>query len=216
MEVSRGTKGNEDSEGEVADNSPHASPSPTSRQKWSLTQEAFDKLLASLAPDRGAAGEIYQETRDKLIRFFEWRGCQFPEDHADETINRVAKRVSEGEQISKLAHYFYGVARLLLLEIQKARARELHAFDNLPAAAIDSDNSGGARLDCLRTCLDAISSDQRELIISYYQGEKTIKIKNRQKLSKTLQVSLNTLRMRALRLRDSLETCVENCLNKTP
>ena len=212
MEVSRGANGNEAGEAEVANKSPHAGPSPTSRQKWSLTQEAFDKLLASLAPDRSMAGEIYQETRANLIRFFQWRACQFPEDHADETINRVAKRVSQGEQISNLTHYFYGVARLLLLEVQKSRARELHALENLPAAATDSDNTSGKRLDCLRACLDRISPDQRDLIISYYQGEKSSKIKNRQRLSKMLGVSLNTLRMRALRLRESLETCVENCL----
>ena len=199
------------SDAEVASHSPRPGASTTARQKWSLTQEAFDKLLASLAPDRGAAGEIYQETRGNLIRFFEWRACPFPEDHADETINRVAKRISEGEQISNLTHYFFGVARLLFLEIQKARAREVHALDNLPATETDSD---GARLDCLRSCLDGISPDQRELIISYYQGEKSHKIKNRQKLSERLEVSINTLRMRALRLRESLETCVENCLNK--
>src|SRR6266498_451331 len=69
------------------------------RQKWTLTQEAFDKLLLSLDSDRNSAGAIYSETRGKLTRFFEWRGCPFPEDHADETINRVAKRLVEGEEI---------------------------------------------------------------------------------------------------------------------
>src|SRR5215510_4016694 len=87
------------------------------RRKWTLTQEAFDELLAALAPDQESAGEKYLEVRGNLIRFFEWRGCPFPEDHADETINRVAKRVSEGEQIRNPAGYFLGAARMLLLEI---------------------------------------------------------------------------------------------------
>ncbi|HSP62455.1 MAG TPA: hypothetical protein VLQ90_05690, partial [Pyrinomonadaceae bacterium] len=163
--------------------------------------------------DRDCAGAIYQETRGKLTRFFEWRGCPFPDDHADETINRVAKRISEGEDILDLPKYFFGVARLLFLEIQKERARELQALNHLPAAVSGEPDSREQGLDCLRHCLESISSKQRDLIIGYYQGEKNNKIKNRQRLSESLQIPINTLRMRALRLREQLEKCVENCLN---
>jgi DNA-directed RNA polymerase specialized sigma24 family protein len=193
---------------------PRLSVSATARRKWSLTQEAFDRLLLSLDSDRENAGAIYQETRGKLTRFFEWRGCPFPEDHADETINRVAKRISEGEDIRDLPKYFFGVARLLFLEIQKERARELQALNNLPAAVSSAPDSREQGLNCLRNCLESISSKQRDLIIGYYQGEKSNKIKNRQTLSERLQIPINTLRMRALRLREQLETCVENCLNR--
>ncbi len=185
------------------------------RRKWTLTQEAFDKLLHALDGDRARAGNIYQETRSNLIRFFEWRGCPFPEDHADETINRVARRILEGEDVREPAKYFFGVARLLFLEIQKERARELHALNNLAQPEISSNGSNEARLDCLRHCLKGISSDQRDLIIGYYRGEKSNKIKNRQILSERLRVPIGALRMRALRLRERLEVCVENCLNPT-
>ena len=183
------------------------------RRKWTLTQEAFDKLLHALDGESARAGNIYQETRNNLIRFFEWRGCPFPEDHADETINRVAKRILEGEDIRDVTKYFFGVARLLFLEIQKARARELNALKNLPEAERGSHDSDEARLDCLRHCLGGIARDQRDLIIGYYQGEKSNKIKNRQILSERLRIPIGTLRMRALRLREQLEACVENCLN---
>ena len=183
------------------------------RRKWTLTQEAFDKLLHALDGERERAGNIYQETRSNLIRFFEWRGCPFPEDHADETINRVAKRILGGEDIRDVTKYFFGVARLLFLEIQKARARELNALNNLPEAEPGSPDSDEARLDCLRNCLGGIPPDQRDLIIGYYQGEKSNKIKNRQILSERLRISIGTLRMRALRLREQLEACVEKCLN---
>jgi DNA-directed RNA polymerase specialized sigma24 family protein len=201
------------SDAELAKSSLRLSASTNPRQKWSLTQEAFDRLLLSLDSDRDSAGAIYQETRGKLTRFFEWRGCPFPEDHADETINRVAKRISEGENIRDLPKYFFGVARLLFLEIQKERARELQALNNLPAAVSSSPDSREQGLNCLRHCLESISSKQRDLIIGYYQGEKSNKIKNRQRLSERLQIPINTLRMRALRLREQLEGCVENCLN---
>src|SRR6266699_3423747 len=183
------------------------------RSKWALTQEAFDRLLASMGGDRESAGEQYLETRSKLVRFFEWRGCPFPEDHADETINRVARRILEGEDVRDVPKYLFGVARLLFLEIQKARARELNALNNLPDAEPSSHDSDETRLDCLRQCLGGISDDQRDLIIGYYQGEKSNKINNRQILAERLRIPIGTLRMRALRLREQLEICVEKCLN---
>jgi len=202
-------------EAELESSSQRLSVSATARGKWTLTQEAFDKLLHALDGDRERAGNIYQETRSNLIRFFEWRGCPFPEDHADETINRVAKRILEGEDVRDVTKYFFGVARLLFLEIQKARARELNALNNLPDAEPSFHDSDEARLDCLRQCLGGISADQRDLIIGYYQGEKSNKIKNRQILAERLRVPIGTLRTRALRLREQLEVCVEKCLNPT-
>lgn len=187
------------------------------RQKWTLTQEAFDKLLIALGGgDRESGSEKYLEIRSNLTRFFEWRGCSFPEDHADETINRIAKKVAEGEEILNPAGYAMGVARLLLLEILKSRQREQSALTEMGQAGepiVDPDD-GEDRLECLRNCLQTLSADNRELILQYYQGEKSEKIQNRKNLLDRLGISVNTLRMRALRLRDRLEGCVEQCMAK--
>src|ERR1044071_418476 len=78
---------------------------PAPRRKWTLTQEAFDRLLTTFGADRARRAEKYLEVRSNLVRFFEWRGCPFPEDHADETINRAAKRLVEGEQIANPSGY---------------------------------------------------------------------------------------------------------------
>jgi RNA polymerase sigma factor (sigma-70 family) len=184
------------------------------RRKWNLTRAAFDDLLAALDGDRERAAEKYLELRANLVRFFEWRGGSSPDDHADETLNRVAKRIAAGEEIRNPAAYALGVGRLLLLEIIKERAREQVAWkesaearDNLDSA-IDSER----RHDCLRDCLTHLSSDNRELIVQYYQGEKGEKIQNRKKLVERLGIPVNTLRMRALRLREKLQVCVEQCL----
>jgi len=185
------------------------------RQKWTLTQDAFDKLLAALGGDRETAGQKYLEIRNNLTRFFEWRGCSFPEDHADETINRMAKRLAEGEEILNHSGYAIGVARLLLLEINKGRQREQSALAEVgmaqPEVSVPSDD-GENRLSCLRKCLQSLSPDNRELILQYYQGEKGEKITNRKKLLDRLGIPVNTLRMRALRLRERLQSCVEECL----
>src|SRR5688572_17898260 len=86
------------------------------RRKWSLTQEAFESLLSALGEERDSAAAKYLELHHNLVQFFEWRGCSFPADHADETLNRVAKRIAAGEEVRNPASYSIGVARLLLLE----------------------------------------------------------------------------------------------------
>jgi len=201
----------------IAESNLPGSTAPTSaRRKWTLTQEAFDKLLAALDFDRENAGKKYLDIRNNLLRFFEWRGCPFPEEHADETINRVAKRVSDGEEILNPNGYFLGAARMLLLEIHKQQARERQAFSELAR----EDEAGHKfeelepRVECLERCLAGLSAENRDLILQYYQGEKSAKIQNRRKLTERFKVPINTLRMRALRLREKLQDCVEDCLQK--
>jgi DNA-directed RNA polymerase specialized sigma24 family protein len=198
------------------ENSPDIPAAAAPRRKWALTQEAFDKLLASLGEDGEAAGRRYLEIRGNLIRFFEWRGCPFPEDHADEAINRVAKRMAGGEEIQNPMGYFLGVARMLLLEINKERAREHQALGEMAGSqgASYEPEEPEARIECLRECLRNLSPDNRELIIEYYQGEKGAKIENRRRLTERFKVPVNTLRMRAQRLREKLHACVEDCLKK--
>jgi len=186
----------------------------SARQKWTLTQEAFDRLLVALGGDRDSAAQKYLEIRTNLVRFFEWRGCSFPEDHADETINRIAKRVAEGEEILNYSGYAVGVARLLLLEINKGRQREQLALAEIgqTSEVYEEKDDGEHRLVCLRNCLETLTPDNRALILQYYQGEKGEKIQNRKKLMDQFGIPVNTLRMRALRLREKLQSCVEECV----
>lgn len=184
------------------------------RQKWTLTRDAFDSLLTVLGKDRDSAAEKYLEIRSNLVRFFEWRGTSFPDDHADETLNRVAKRIAAGEEVRNPSSYSLGVARMVLLETIKERAREQIRLKETAQNEFSSNESTDSeeRLECLRKCLHTLSDDNRELIVHYYQGEKGTKIDNRKRLVERLGISVNTLRMRALRLREKLQGCVENCL----
>ena len=192
------------------------SSAPAMRRSWTLTQEAFDQLLVAFDTDRESAGKKYLELRTNLIRLFEWRGCPFPEDHADETVNRVARKLSEGETIREPAQYAIGVARMLILEIRKQQAKEQNAISELSYNAEPSYEFADLepRVACLEGCLHKLTPDNRELILHYYQGEKSAKIENRKSLTDRFKVPINTLRMRALRLREKLQECVEACLQK--
>ena len=189
-------------------------------KKWTLTPEAFSKLLVSLDTDPERAGEKYEQIRGGLVSFFEWRACPFPEDHADETINRVARKLDRGDQISDPFTYVYGVARMLLLEIYKEREKERAALANLSsptqtaASSPEEPDEDELRLDCLKRCLAELPADGRDFITRYYQGEKRAKIENRQNLAAQLRIPLNALRLRARRLRERLEACVKECVTK--
>ena len=184
-------------------------------QKWTLTAEGFDNLLAAFDSDRDSAGRKYLAVRANLIRFFEWRGCPFPEDHADETFNRVARKVAEGENIRNVSGYVMGVARLQVLEIIKSSSRQREALDEYQKSfnEVADEPASESQVDCLQKCLQRLSPDNRDLIIQYYQGDKREKIENRRKLGVRLGVAMNTLRMRAQRLREQLQGCVEECVS---
>lgn len=191
--------------------------SGASRQKWSLTQEAFDGLLASLGPDRDAAADRYLEIRLNLVRLLEWRGCPAPEEYADEAINRCAKKIAEGEQIRDVPTYCVGIARMLALEMTRDRRRDERSLDQAPEPTIvpaDPESDPERGVECLRRCLAELAPENRDLILTYYQGDKGEKIKKRKGLKDSFGIPASTLRMRALRLREKLQVCAQNCLQQ--
>ena len=54
----------------------------------------------------------------------------------------------------------------------------------------------------------------RELVLQYYQEEKQAKIDHRRRLAEQLGIALNALRIRAHRIRASLQECVQNCVQE--
>jgi RNA polymerase sigma factor (sigma-70 family) len=178
------------------------------KKNWVLTPESFDALLAWLDTDRNKAGQKYEEIRRRLIKLFTCRGCPDAEDLTDETINRVIKRLPEiesqftGEQI----RYFYGVANKVHLE-------SLRRKPPVPPVVISPDEELGAEIECLEKCISELPSDHRVLVIEYYQEDKRAKIDHRKQLAQKLGIAANALRIRAYRIRATLEVCLRDCLN---
>lgn len=191
---------------------------PRAERPHGLTRESFDALLAQLDPDREKAGERYETIRRKLVRLFEWRGCDASEDLADETINRVARRMAEGVELrsSDPYGYFCGVAHLLYKEVLRRSSREHRALESgevpLPVVLPEEEEPTDHRLECLRRCLERLPQDQRDLVLRYHQGENNIR--NRQTLSQELGIPMNALRIRVHRARRKLEDCVHECLRR--
>ncbi len=185
--------------------------------EWSISQAAFDRFLSSLDPDRELAGERYEALRRNLIHLFIWRGCGEPEDHADETINRLIRKIDEGEEIRDLISYAHGVARHVLLEIFKSQQKEQTVMEQLPAPVTPAEVSDGAEdgVNCLRRCLNRLPRESRQVIIQYYRGDNRAKIDQRKQLAAALNITLNALRYRAFDLRRKLEGCITRCMEQT-
>ena len=163
-----------------------------------------------------AAGP-YLEIRRNLVRLFEWRGCSTPDEYADETINRCARKIEEGEEIRDLATYAVGVARFLLLETGRDRARAARSLDDAPeprTMPAEPEDESEPRVECLKHCLEQLTPDNRDLILTYYHGEKGDKIRQRKGLTERFGIPPSTLRMRALLLRERLQLCAGDCIGR--
>lgn len=198
------------------------------KKDWTLNREGFRQFLGWLDEGVESNGERYLEMRRRLVRYFDYRNCPSPDDLADETLNRVARKLEEKGEIvgASPAHYCYIVARLVFLE--SGRRKELHTAslddperaDIMASFAAFSDpameTAAQERLfTCLERCLTKLRTQDRELILQYYQGEQRAKIEHRSQLAAQLGLTLNALSIRACRIRTKLEACVKACSEET-
>jgi DNA-directed RNA polymerase specialized sigma24 family protein len=181
-----------------------------------LSEETFARLLDYLDADRERAGERYEDLRRTLVRFFEWRGAPFPDEHTDDALDRVARRLAEGVEIKNIGSYCYTIARLIVLERRKgpdARRAAIESIGDTPQADEMSETAEQeSRLSCLDQCLRRLPLESRELIVEYYRDDKRRRIDCRRALAERLGLRPEALANRAQRLRDKLERCMNGCL----
>jgi DNA-directed RNA polymerase specialized sigma24 family protein len=203
-----------------------SAPKVESKKDWTLTPSAFQRLLNWLDQGADSGGQKYLETRRRLASYFDRKNCPMPDELADETLNRVARRLEEEGAIESdaPARYCYIVARFVFMEhlreMQKdgAMANELrqqpHADDLAASGADDERKMIEQRLTCLEQCLSKLESLSREIITRYYVGKARVKIDHRRTLAEELGITMNALSVRACRIRDKLEVCVRQCVGE--
>jgi len=173
-----------------------------------LKQEDFERMLKWLDPDPELCGVTYEKIRWRLIAILAARGCICPEELADETIDRVARRVIDIQDtyVGDKSIYFLGVMNNVHHEYLKRPT-----LPRPPAPDDDMEAKETTHL-CLEKCLDKLSPNSRRLIERYYSESKRAKIDLRKRIAADLGIGLSTLRLRALRIREKLQTCIEQCL----
>ena len=204
----------------------HTSFHPRERKRdWALTPNAWSLLLAWLDQNSDSGGERYLEMGRRLVQYFDRRNCLSPDELADETLNRIARRLEEkGSMAGETpAHSCYVVARFVFHEYLRRSERNQVSLDELPTHQglaepdeRDYENAREKMIECLEQCLQGLGPDTYEVISQYYKGEQREKIENRRALAARLGISINALSIRACRIRDKLETCVAKCLGAKP
>jgi DNA-directed RNA polymerase specialized sigma24 family protein len=180
-----------------------------------LDKASFEALLSALHADRDEAGESYERLRQRMVRFFKLHGVSFPDDLADQALDRLARKLNEGEAVRNRPGYLAGIARLILLE-ERSRARRER--ETLGRAQADQGPSSEQETgwEAVEQCLQLLPAESRELIQQYYSAAGRVRSDGRGRMAKELGISLNALRNRALRIRRELQKCAEEHSSERP
>ena len=181
---------------------------------WGLTTESFELLLKQLHADRDEAARRYVALYDKLERYFEWRGSNMSGSYADETMNRIARRIEQGATITNFHGFMFGVARRVAIEALKEREKEQKLLSHLSHA---EPNHPCVHREYLMSRLEAgllmMPATGRRLLLAYYATGDDKNMKLRRELAQREGFSLNALRVRVHRLKVMLEIYVKTNLD---
>src|ERR1700743_155541 len=182
------------------------------KQDWEPTEKIFKELLHWLDEGTNSNGQRYLEVRRRLELYFDRKNCVAPAELADETLNRVARKLEENGEITDVGplQYCYIVAKYVFLETLRAEKRapfyrpltntNSSNLSGQSATLLEADSASGQKekiAGCLEDCLKNLSSADRELIVEYYRGDQRSKIERRAALAAKLGLSANALRIRA-------------------
>lgn len=177
-----------------------------------ITKDSFEALLEWLDPNRDEAALRFEVIRNGLIRMFVSKGLMDAEFYADQTVDRVIKRLPEirANYVDLPVKYFHGVARNILLEASRRREIPTDVLPEclFPEGTIDKDLA-----NCLRKCLRSLSQEKHELIYDYHVYEGHEKIDSHREMAEELSISVGALRTRAHHVRVALEECVRKCMD---
>ena len=174
-----------------------------------VTQEQFATFLAWLGPEAERAGEEYELLRSRLGFYFSQRRCRFPEELADETINRVVLKVGEARIENKMA-YCYGVAKNVYRESLRGERRRAE-LDEAALAAPEPEEPGLTH-ECLDRCLAELPDEGRDLILRYFSEKKLAKVELHRRIAESLKLTQTAFRMRIYRIKRELTACVRECM----
>lgn len=189
-------------------------------EERTLKAEEFNALLAALTVNGEDPGQAYEAVRRRLILFFSARGLHDPEFAADDTLDRVARRI--GDFVpggpNSLNRFIYAFANNVRLEYYRQAARHPlmdEAFlpeIGVPAAEIET--AVDLRFECLMQCLNEIPTEERDLLLEYYSRDGMKKIELRKKISTREGISTNNLHTRIYRIRERIKKKIHECLRK--
>ncbi|HEV2765032.1 MAG TPA: hypothetical protein VGV38_18765 [Pyrinomonadaceae bacterium] len=170
--------------------------------------------MACLSPDPAEAGRRYTRLHKRLAGFFRMKGVSDPERAADDTIDRAARKISEGTPVPDADKYCLGVARNVAKEEWRREQRESSVFAIFLQNLSNNSDEEVERIQLvLKPCFEELSTDERELLVAYcgvLHGR--ARAEHRRRLAELRKTTVLALRMRVTRLRNALTLCAERRL----
>ncbi len=173
----------------------------------------------------------YQTLRQKLIAYFTGRKLSHAEDYADEVFERIFNQIREGKKIEDLNSFTFGVAKFVLLEsyrnpkmlsINSSGVIENENGNNdkiflIPEQLIalpHQDDNETKETECLKECLQKLSSEKRGMLLSYYEISESSDtyIEQRKKLAGHFEMRVETLYTAICRMRKQVSDCSKECV----
>jgi len=181
-----------------------------------LSQEDWERLLRWLDPDPQRAEVRYLDLHRRLTHFFVNRGAANAEELADQTFNQATATLKKLQEtyVGDPAPYLFKIAQRLWSKSNQERQKhtEVAAAETQSWLHAPDPAQLEREAECLEKCLSALPPKQRDLILRYYRVDKHSKIEQHKLLAEELGISAGALRLRALRIRNELELCLEKRL----
>jgi len=179
--------------------------------RQTISEDQFAGLLVKLGDEPLQAAARYEALRTRLIFYFRRRCLDFPEDLADEVLDRLARRLAEGAQIDSLPAFAMGIARFVAQE-QVSRPFQLQVqeetfFDNIPAES--RTESEEEKFAGMEYCLNSLPAADVDLLETYYLGDGGSLIRARKSIAERLKISPEAVRQRVFFIRRRLRECME-------
>lgn len=194
-----------------------------------MKKKSFNKLLDWLSSNKKLAPLKYVTIYSELVIFFQKKGCIYPTECADKTIDRVCLKLSTSPEVlfQEPSVYISSVSKYILKEYWRQQSKHnLVLLDNTELIAIfDPSRISEFQetlqvepetkyIDCMKKCIQCLSTTDRRLLMFYYKNEDSQKRKSRRKLAIQMQISEDALRTKVYRIRKRLHICLKKCLEK--
>lgn len=183
--------------------------------RWELEAETFASLLTRLSSDPHEAGRRYERLRERLILFFTRRLANAPEDLADQVIDRLARRLQDGEPVASVEAYALGIARHVVQEQRLVAARDVSPEGSLLENISGPDHTyivepaeEDRLLDAMEKCLARLPRGDAQLLSLYYLNEGGSKIEARRRLSEERNITQAALRKKVYQICCTLRDCI--------
>jgi DNA-directed RNA polymerase specialized sigma24 family protein len=191
-----------------------------------MTPDNFGELLLWLDPDPDGTGipnrdrgaEKYEKICTRIIKIYRNRGSNRAEEIADETTDRICRKVKRLRLTYKgdPAIYFYAVAKRVYWESLRDPREESLTSPDPPLIIDGEDEELELSHAWLEHCLKTLKPESRELILRFYEGERREKIDNRKRLAVELGITSRALSLRALHIRKKLYGCMQGYHSGNP